>query len=98
LKTKEEYVKHGKKVNQMQDDLAAKTEENEKIVAEIKKLDALENPQNAKLLETLRSLISLNESLRSQEALFRANCKKQMTQLKEMIETLQRDQYVPFSY
>jgi len=94
LKVKEDYVKHGKRVNEIQDELATKTEESEKIVAEIKKLDALENPQNAKQLETLRSLIGLNESLRAQEALFKANCKKQMQQFQELIEAMQKDQGV----
>lgn len=91
LKVKEEYVKHGKKVNEIQDELAGKTDDNEKIVNEIKKLDALENPQNAKQLETLRTLIGLNESLRAQEALFKANCKRQLQQLKEMIEAIQKE-------
>jgi len=48
----------------------------------------LETPENTQILQVLRSLVALNESLKSQESQFRANCQDQMKFLKEEINKL----------
>lgn len=39
----------------------------------------------------LKLLVSLNENLKHQEIKFKQNCKKQLTQLKEQLEKLQKE-------
>jgi len=60
----------------------------ERIQEETAKLVALETEDNKSKLDTLKQLIALNESLKAHEALFRASCKQQMTELKERIAQL----------
>jgi len=60
---------------------------NQRIVQELRKLDALETDENTKQLQALRSLVTLNENFRSQEVKFKNSCKKQLSQLKEQIES-----------
>jgi hypothetical protein len=44
-------------------------------------IDLLVKAEQQNELETLRNLVSLNESLKSQEADFKANCKRQLADL-----------------
>jgi hypothetical protein len=85
------YEDHNKKLEEIQQQVAHKEAFNDRIVAETKKLDQLENQQNAKQLQMLRNLVGLNESLRTQEVQFKANCKRQMLHMKGMIEALQKE-------
>lgn len=73
---------------QAQAELQKRIAYNERIVKEIERLDAMETPENTKDLTTLRSLFALNESLKKHEAEFKANCKRQMAELKANIEKL----------
>eukprot|EP01116_Phalansterium_solitarium_P006175 TRINITY_DN1847_c0_g1_i1.p1 TRINITY_DN1847_c0_g1~~TRINITY_DN1847_c0_g1_i1.p1 ORF type:complete len:620 (-),score=223.70 TRINITY_DN1847_c0_g1_i1:534-2393(-) len=68
-----------------------KTVYNERIVDETAKLDALETPENTRQLQMLKALVALNENLRSQEAMFKAQCKAQMASYKDKIQALQRE-------
>ncbi len=95
--TLEEYQK---KLEEISTNYAAQLKYNRRAVEEIKKLDALETPeviflksltnyfQNAKQLSRLKYLISLNESLKSQESRFKQNCKTKLTEWKQAIESL----------
>lgn len=47
--------------------------------------------KNTKQLQMLRSLVSLNENLKNQENLFKANCKKQRTELQAEIDKLKQE-------
>jgi hypothetical protein len=54
------------------------------------KLDVLEGDEgNQETLKTLRRLIALNESLKSQEERFKASCKSEMARLQASIAALQ---------
>jgi len=57
---------------------ASKLEEEEKVLS----------TSNQALLQKLKSLVTLNESLKVQELQFKANCKQQREQLNEMIKKL----------
>lgn len=75
-------------LKEVQSQYTQKSAYNQRIILEISKLDALETPENTKQLHMLRSLIALNENLRSQETKFKSNCKRQLQSLKEQIETI----------
>lgn len=61
-----------------------------RIDKEMAKLDALEGDEaNQAILQRLRALITLNESLKSQEEQFRACCKQEMQALQDKISALQ---------
>ncbi|EGG25157.1 hypothetical protein DFA_03405 [Cavenderia fasciculata] len=76
------------RVDQLQNDLAKRQAFNARIIAETEKLDALETPENTKMLQALRSLVLLNETLVAQEQMFKDSCKKQMLEYKAKIEEL----------
>eukprot|EP01113_Clastostelium_recurvatum_P017725 TRINITY_DN2092_c0_g1_i2.p1 TRINITY_DN2092_c0_g1~~TRINITY_DN2092_c0_g1_i2.p1 ORF type:complete len:610 (-),score=212.75 TRINITY_DN2092_c0_g1_i2:101-1930(-) len=78
------------KVEEIQGEYNKRVALNERIILETQKLDALETPENTKQLQLLRQLVGLNESLRNQEAQFKASCKKQMVEWKALIESLQK--------
>ena len=64
---------------------------NARVGAEIAKLKDLEAQSEYKSdLAKLKSLVMLNESLKSQEAQFKANCKRQLKALQERLDGLQR--------
>ena len=70
----------------LQDERDEAVEYNKKLAEQLKKLAALESDASQKDdFTTLKHLVSLNESLKSQEAGFKESCKQQMTQLKKQI-------------
>lgn len=78
--------------------LAAAKEEYEESLAKqnsIKEaLDVLtekESGQNKVILDKLRGLVAMNESIKKQEQEFRAHCKEEMVQLQENIENIKLD-------
>jgi len=63
---------------------------NARIQKEIDKLAQLETPENTKDIQMLKSLVFDNESLKTQEAAFKASCKKQKADLEKKIEELKK--------
>ncbi|XP_056280266.1 coiled-coil domain-containing protein 93 isoform X2 [Pseudoliparis swirei] len=63
-------------------------EDSEKLENEMKSLDELEEQADGSLLESLRALVTTNESLKQQEQEFRTHCKEEMARLQQNIEEL----------
>ncbi len=91
---KKQYEDHDKKLKEIQGQYNQKSAYNQRIIHEIAKLNALETPENTKQLKLLRTLVALNESLKTQEAKFKSNCKRQLTSLKEQIEKIKTEMYL----
>ncbi|XP_075685095.1 coiled-coil domain-containing protein 93 isoform X3 [Rhinoderma darwinii] len=60
----------------------------EKLDEEMLVLEKLESTADPSILQKLRALVAMNESLKSQEQQFRAHCREEMTRLQQNIETL----------
>ncbi|XP_033127925.1 coiled-coil domain-containing protein 93-like [Anneissia japonica] len=60
----------------------------DKLDNEMNKLEQVETEENKNVLQKLRSLVAMNESLKQQEQQFRAHCKEEMARLKKNIEDL----------
>ncbi|XP_062573509.1 coiled-coil domain-containing protein 93-like isoform X1 [Saccostrea cucullata] len=60
----------------------------ERIDEEMVKLTEIETEDNQGVLQTLRSLVAMNENLKKQEQDFKAHCKEEMSRLKAQIEEL----------
>ncbi|GBM68132.1 Coiled-coil domain-containing protein 93 [Araneus ventricosus] len=58
------------------------------MMKEMKVLEEAENDDNKSLLETLRSLVATNETLKKQEQEFRNHCKEELARLKAQIEEI----------
>ncbi|XP_055947206.1 coiled-coil domain-containing protein 93-like isoform X2 [Argiope bruennichi] len=58
------------------------------MMKEMKVLEEAENDDNKNLLETLRSLVATNETLKKQEQEFRNHCKEELARLKAQIEEI----------
>ncbi|KAG8193575.1 hypothetical protein JTE90_000212 [Oedothorax gibbosus] len=58
------------------------------MMKEMEVLEQAENDDNKSLLETLRSLVATNETLKKQEQEFRNHCKEELARLKGQIEEL----------
>eukprot|EP01133_Synstelium_polycarpum_P018015 gene18015-21500_t len=84
------YHELQERVEELQADVARRTAFNERIIRETEKLDALETPENTKMLQALRALVLLNETLLAQEGMFKDSCKRQMHEYKLKIEELVR--------
>jgi len=78
------------KMQEVRGALTKKRTYHERIATETAKLDELEqNAVNKELLTRLKQLVFLNESLKTQEAQFKANCQQQRAQLLQMIKELE---------
>ncbi|XP_061186128.1 coiled-coil domain-containing protein 93-like isoform X4 [Saccostrea echinata] len=60
----------------------------ERIGEEMVKLTEIETEENQGVLQTLRTLVAMNENLKKQEQDFKAHCKEEMSRLKAQIEDL----------
>ena len=60
-------------------------DDNETIVSEMEKMEGMETEDNKADLARLKSLVILNENLKQQETKFKAQCKKQLGELREKI-------------
>ncbi|XP_056389593.1 coiled-coil domain-containing protein 93 [Hyla sarda] len=63
----------------------------EKLDEEMAALEKVESTADPGVLQKLRSLVAMNESLKSQEQQFRAHCREEMTRLQQNIETLKAE-------
>ncbi|XP_021019010.1 coiled-coil domain-containing protein 93 isoform X3 [Mus caroli] len=63
----------------------------EKLDKEQAALEKLEAKADPSLLQNLRALVAMNESLKSQEQEFKAHCREEMARLQQEIETLKAE-------
>ena len=75
--------------NEYQEAVNKTTKYNARIVRETAKLDELETPENAPILQILRLLLLVTDTLVEQETMFKSNCKRQMEELKTKIKALE---------
>ncbi|XP_062517530.1 coiled-coil domain-containing protein 93-like [Corticium candelabrum] len=61
----------------------------EQIATEMKQLNAMETDENREVLQQLRNLVAMNESLKQQEKHFKAHCKEEMSRLQKEIQRLE---------
>lgn len=67
----------------------------QRVVRELAKLKAAETPENAKELEALEQLVSLNDRLKEQQEAFRAHCKRQRHELASAVEHFEESGGLP---
>ncbi|KAH3766073.1 CCDC93, coiled-coil domain [Pelomyxa schiedti] len=90
---KETQAAKDAELQQLQAQLIKKLRLNKRIQIEIQKLEQMETPENSAQLKKLKELIEIQETLKIQEGKFRANCKRQMQQLKDEIERARKSNY-----
>eukprot|EP00794_Sanderia_malayensis_P016993 gene16993-18705_t len=80
--------------------LEAAKKDHEKSVAKqeelenaLKEVVQQEQGQSKSVLEKLRALVAMNETIKKQEQEFRAHCKEEMVQLQEKIEKIKTDAF-----
>uniref|UniRef100_A0A3Q3X2Y3 Coiled-coil domain-containing protein 93 n=1 Tax=Mola mola TaxID=94237 RepID=A0A3Q3X2Y3_MOLML len=64
------------------------TECSEKLDRELKSLEEMEEQTDSSVLEKLKALVTMNESLKQQEQEFRVHCREEMVRLQQSIEEL----------
>ncbi|XP_022080112.1 coiled-coil domain-containing protein 93-like [Acanthaster planci] len=67
-------------------------EQSRKIDKEMEDLESIETDENKSVLQKLRSLVAMNESLKKQEQEFRTHCKEEMVRLQETISGLKENE------
>ncbi|XP_029968575.1 coiled-coil domain-containing protein 93 isoform X2 [Salarias fasciatus] len=68
--------------------LTEATQQSQQLEKELKCLEGMEEQADSGVLEKLRALVTMNESLKQQEQEFRAHCREEMTRLQHNIEEL----------
>ncbi|NWR60063.1 CCD93 protein, partial [Bucorvus abyssinicus] len=63
----------------------------EKLDKELAALETIESQADSSLLQSLRALVAMNESLKSQEQEFKAHCREEMERLQQNIESLKAE-------
>ncbi|XP_072300310.1 coiled-coil domain-containing protein 93 isoform X2 [Eucyclogobius newberryi] len=66
-------------------------EESERLEKELQTLEEMEKNADTTVLDKLRSLVTMNESLKQQEQEFKTHCREEMTRLQEDIEKLKTE-------
>nr|XP_057937566.1 coiled-coil domain-containing protein 93 [Doryrhamphus excisus] len=79
-------VKRG--CNEAKKKLLEATEQSERMKNELMTLEDMEGQADSSMLEKLRGLVTMNESLKVQEHEFRTHCRDEMTLLQKNIEEL----------
>uniref|UniRef100_A0A8C5WDQ4 Coiled-coil domain-containing protein 93 n=1 Tax=Leptobrachium leishanense TaxID=445787 RepID=A0A8C5WDQ4_9ANUR len=72
-------------------DLAKVTGYSEKLDQELSSLESAESKANPGVLQKLRDLVAMNESLKAQEQQFRSHCRDEMARLQQNIENLKSE-------
>jgi len=81
------------RVEELKVQLAQEDINQEQVLHEQAQLEQTEKEaSNQGFLAQLRSLVALNESLKKQEAQFKASCKEQLAELQTMIQKLESDE------
>lgn len=91
---KEQYEEIGKKAQLLQEELDKYKQYNEMVVKKMEELneqikEASKTKEDEIAIAKLQRLIQLNENMKQQEIDFKASCKKQLGELKDMIANLQ---------
>ncbi|XP_077176398.1 coiled-coil domain-containing protein 93 isoform X1 [Paroedura picta] len=63
----------------------------EKLGKEVAALEAVESQADSNVLQKLRALVAMNESLKGQEQEFRSHCREEMARLQQNIESLKAE-------
>ncbi|XP_025944895.1 coiled-coil domain-containing protein 93 isoform X1 [Apteryx rowi] len=63
----------------------------EKLDKELAALETIESQADSSVLQNLRALVAMNESLKSQEQEFKAHCREEMERLQQNIENLKAE-------
>ncbi|XP_057286317.1 coiled-coil domain-containing protein 93 [Pezoporus wallicus] len=63
----------------------------EKLDKELAALETIESQADSSILQSLRALVAMNESLKSQEQEFKAHCREEMERLQQSIENLKAE-------
>ncbi|NXI38396.1 CCD93 protein, partial [Galbula dea] len=63
----------------------------EKLNKELAALETIESQADSSILQSLRALVAMNESLKSQEQEFKAHCREEMERLQQNIENLKAE-------
>ncbi|NXA36073.1 CCD93 protein, partial [Eudromia elegans] len=63
----------------------------EKLDEELAALEKMESQADSSVLQNLRALVAMNESLKSQEQEFKAHCREEMERLQQNIESLKAE-------
>ncbi|NWX81570.1 CCD93 protein, partial [Nothoprocta ornata] len=63
----------------------------EKLDKELAALEEIESQADSNVLQNLRALVAMNESLKSQEQEFKAHCREEMERLQQNIESLKAE-------
>ncbi|XP_074157951.1 coiled-coil domain-containing protein 93 [Sminthopsis crassicaudata] len=64
----------------------------EKLDQELAALEKIESQADPSILQNLRTLVAMNENLKSQEQEFKAHCREEMTRLQQNIESLKAEE------
>ncbi|KAM8934070.1 coiled-coil domain-containing protein 93 [Pelodytes ibericus] len=72
-------------------ELVEVTSYNEKLDQELSSLESIESKADPSILQKLRDLVMMNESLKGQEQQFRAHCREEMSRLQQNIENLKSE-------
>lgn len=64
------------------------TQQSQKLEKEKRSLEVMEEQADSSVLEKLRALVTMNDSLKQQEQEFRAHCREEMSRLQQNIEEL----------
>ncbi|XP_075037311.1 coiled-coil domain-containing protein 93 [Mixophyes fleayi] len=67
------------------------TSRSEKLDEELSALETVESKADPAILQKLRALVAMNESLKTQEQQFRAHCREEMTRLQQNIQNLKTE-------
>ncbi|CAL1581959.1 unnamed protein product [Knipowitschia caucasica] len=67
------------------------SEESERLEKELQSLEVMEKSADPALLDKLRALVTMNESLKQQELEFKTHCREEMARLQEDIDKLKTE-------
>jgi chromosome segregation ATPase len=89
-KKKKTYQTVDEKLTELKEALGKKQSYNDRVVREITKLEKLEEAvEDKEMLRTLRDLVMLNESLKTQEAAFKQSCLAQRDELMALLAKIE---------
>lgn len=90
-KAKEDHETALKALQEDKEEYSDVVESQAAITEAISELEKEEQGQNKVILDKLRGLVAMNESIKRQELEFKAHCKEEMIQLQEMIQKLKEE-------
>jgi predicted Fe-Mo cluster-binding NifX family protein len=80
------HAEHQKALEEIEGKLNKQLAINDRVQQEIEKYEKIEAEADQELLGLLRKLVSINESLKSQETEFRASCVREREKLTKLVE------------